>query len=108
MDFLNFLIYNNYFPNEQDPTSHRIKEKRRRDRMNDSLAELSRLIPANYVKQVKLKRLRLSTYTEMVKFYFSDICQDINDITSDICRDNEVISCWNSPKGVCFIESSLI
>lgn len=81
MDFLNFLIYNNYFPNKQDPTSHRIKEKRRRDRMNDSLAELSRLIPANYIKQVKLKRLRLSTYTEMVKFNFSDICQDINDTT---------------------------
>lgn len=93
MDFLNFLIYNNYFPNEQDPTSHRIKEKRRRDRMNDSLAELSRLIPANYVKQVKLKRLRLSKHTEMIMFYFSDICQDINDITFDICRDNEVISC---------------
>ncbi|XP_065938214.1 class E basic helix-loop-helix protein 40 [Magallana gigas] len=35
----------------RDPTSHRIKEKRRRDRMNDSLAELSGLIPANYVKQ---------------------------------------------------------
>lgn len=81
MDFLNFLIYNNYFPNKQDPTSHRIKEKRRRVRMNDSLAELSRLILANYIKQVKLKRLRLSTYTEMVKFYFSDICQDINDTT---------------------------
>lgn len=93
MDFLNFLIYNNYFPNEQDPTSPRIKEKRRRDRMNDSLGELSRLIPANYVKQVKLKRLRLSKYTEMIMFYFSDICQDINDITFDICRDNEVISC---------------
>lgn len=55
MDFLNFLIYNNYFPNKQDPTSHRIKEKRRRDRMNDSLAELSRLIPANYVKTGEIK-----------------------------------------------------
>lgn len=73
MDFLNFLIYNNYFPNKQDPTFHRIKEKRRRDRMNDSLAEISRLIPANYVKQVKLKRLRLSKHTEMIMFYFSDI-----------------------------------
>lgn len=38
---------------EQDPMSHRIIEKRRRDRMNNCLAELSRLIPANYLKQVR-------------------------------------------------------
>ncbi|XP_062619531.1 protein hairy-like [Saccostrea cucullata] len=35
----------------RDPMSHRIIEKRRRDRMNNCLAELSRLIPANYLKQ---------------------------------------------------------
>ncbi|XP_060080943.1 uncharacterized protein LOC132560295 [Ylistrum balloti] len=35
----------------RDPMSHRIIEKRRRDRMNNCLADLSRLIPANYLKQ---------------------------------------------------------
>ena len=36
----------------QDPMMHRIIEKRRRDRMNNCLAELSHLIPNDYVKQV--------------------------------------------------------
>ncbi|XP_043279326.1 transcription factor cwo-like isoform X2 [Venturia canescens] len=36
---------------EQDPMSHRIIEKRRRDRMNNCLADLSRLIPADYLKK---------------------------------------------------------
>lgn len=31
--------------------SHRIIEKRRRDRMNNCLADLSRLIPADYMKK---------------------------------------------------------
>ncbi|XP_014210849.1 transcription factor cwo-like isoform X2 [Copidosoma floridanum] len=35
----------------QDPMSHRIIEKRRRDRMNNCLADLSRLIPAEYLKK---------------------------------------------------------
>jgi len=35
----------------QDPTSHRIIEKRRRDRMNNCLADLSRLIPTDYLKK---------------------------------------------------------
>ncbi|KAK7493898.1 hypothetical protein BaRGS_00014780, partial [Batillaria attramentaria] len=34
-----------------DPMSHRIIEKRRRDRMNNCLADLSRLIPTSYLKQ---------------------------------------------------------
>ncbi|EEC05746.1 conserved hypothetical protein [Ixodes scapularis] len=35
----------------RDPMSHRIIEKRRRDRMNNCLADLSRLIPAVYLKK---------------------------------------------------------
>ena len=35
----------------QDPMSHRIIEKRRRDRMNNCLANLSRLIPSSYLKK---------------------------------------------------------
>ncbi|CAG2108115.1 unnamed protein product, partial [Medioppia subpectinata] len=34
-----------------DPLSHRIIEKRRRDRMNNCLADLSRLIPTSYLKK---------------------------------------------------------
>lgn len=36
---------------QQDPMSHRIIEKRRRDRMNNCLADLSRLIPPHYLKK---------------------------------------------------------
>ncbi|XP_050435931.1 transcription factor cwo isoform X2 [Adelges cooleyi] len=36
---------------KEDPMSHRIIEKRRRDRMNSCLADLSRLIPAEYMKK---------------------------------------------------------
>lgn len=50
MDFLNFLIYNNYFPIKQDPTFHRIKEKHRRDRMNNSLAYTSKLCQTGEIK----------------------------------------------------------
>ncbi|TRY75624.1 hypothetical protein TCAL_14591 [Tigriopus californicus] len=35
----------------EDPMSHRIIEKRRRDRMNNCLADLSRLIPKSYLKK---------------------------------------------------------
>ncbi|XP_063705516.1 transcription factor cwo [Culicoides brevitarsis] len=35
----------------QDPLSHRIIEKRRRDRMNSCLADLSRLIPPQYMRK---------------------------------------------------------
>ncbi|CRK87783.1 CLUMA_CG001539, isoform A, partial [Clunio marinus] len=35
----------------QDPLSHRIIEKRRRDRMNACLADLSRLIPSQYMRK---------------------------------------------------------
>ncbi|KAK7080054.1 hypothetical protein SK128_024216 [Halocaridina rubra] len=36
---------------KNDPLSHRIIEKRRRDRMNNCLADLSRLIPTYYLKK---------------------------------------------------------
>ncbi|XP_066986300.1 transcription factor cwo-like isoform X5 [Macrobrachium rosenbergii] len=38
-------------PPANDPLSHRIIEKRRRDRMNNCLADLSRLIPTYYLKK---------------------------------------------------------
>lgn len=36
---------------QQDPLSHRIIEKRRRDRMNSCLADLSRLIPPQFQRK---------------------------------------------------------
>lgn len=39
------------FKQQQDPLSHRIIEKRRRDRMNSCLADLSRLIPPQYMRK---------------------------------------------------------
>lgn len=46
-----FLISSFFFTPMQDPMSHRIIEKRRRDRMNNCLADLSRLIPTEYMKK---------------------------------------------------------
>lgn len=47
----NIGIGNSNRVSRQDPLSHRIIEKRRRDRMNNCLADLSRLIPAEYLKK---------------------------------------------------------
>ncbi|XP_043668242.1 hairy/enhancer-of-split related with YRPW motif-like protein isoform X2 [Vespula pensylvanica] len=44
-------VYNKKKVSRQDPMSHRIIEKRRRDRMNNCLADLSRLIPTEYLKK---------------------------------------------------------
>ena len=55
----------------QDPLSHRIIEKRRRDRMNNCLADLSRLIPTNYMKQVSTRALQ--TYQALVLHFISEL-----------------------------------
>lgn len=44
-------LYKKNKVSRQDPMSHRIIEKRRRDRMNNCLADLSRLIPTEYLKK---------------------------------------------------------
>ncbi|CAG5102256.1 Similar to cwo: Transcription factor cwo (Drosophila melanogaster) [Cotesia congregata] len=44
-------VYTKKKVSRQDPMSHRIIEKRRRDRMNNCLADLSRLIPTEYLKK---------------------------------------------------------
>ncbi|KAF5298144.1 hypothetical protein FQA39_LY02568 [Lamprigera yunnana] len=44
-------VYKKNKVSRQDPMSHRIIEKRRRDRMNNCLADLSRLIPTEYLKK---------------------------------------------------------
>ena len=51
------VFYSAYFTSLfyfiKDSMSHRIIEKRRRDRMNNCLADLSRLIPPSYLKRGK-------------------------------------------------------
>ncbi|ELU02556.1 hypothetical protein CAPTEDRAFT_196737 [Capitella teleta] len=49
----------------RDPMSHRIIEKRRRDRMNNCLADLSHLIPATYLKQQGQGRIEKTEIIEM-------------------------------------------
>ncbi|XP_063404438.1 uncharacterized protein LOC134687910 [Mytilus trossulus] len=78
----------------RDPMSHRIIEKKRRDRMNNCLAELSRLIPSSYLKQgqgriekteiieiaSKLIRnlLNLHNFREMMEKEVSSDCGETN------------------------------
>ncbi|XP_013134352.1 PREDICTED: uncharacterized protein LOC106100150 isoform X3 [Papilio polytes] len=50
-DEADFATYKKGKVLRQDPMSHRIIEKRRRDRMNNCLADLSRLIPPEYLKK---------------------------------------------------------
>jgi hypothetical protein len=61
----------------QDPMSHRIIEKRRRDRMNNCLADLSRLIPAEYMKKGR-GRVEKTEIIEMaikhMKYLQSNVC----------------------------------
>jgi len=51
MYFLIIIFHYLFFFLQQDPLSHRIIEKRRRDRMNSCLADLSRLIPPQYLRK---------------------------------------------------------
>ncbi|XP_074603041.1 uncharacterized protein LOC141856588 isoform X2 [Brevipalpus obovatus] len=46
-----FSYHENIKTRQRDPMSHRIIEKRRRDRMNNCLADLSKLIPTSYLKK---------------------------------------------------------
>ena len=57
--------------------SHRIIEKRRRDRMNQCLADLSQLIPPAYLKQVNEKsavKVQEKVILTCVRILLNDIC----------------------------------
>ncbi|CAG9828945.1 unnamed protein product [Diabrotica balteata] len=59
----------------QDPMSHRIIEKRRRDRMNNCLADLSRLIPTEYLKKGR-GRIEKTEIIEMAIKHMKYLQQD--------------------------------
>ncbi|KAH3881381.1 hypothetical protein DPMN_005307 [Dreissena polymorpha] len=61
----------------RDPMSHRIIEKRRRDRMNNCLADLSRLIPTNYLKQGQ-GRIEKTEIIEMAIRHISNLTNVVN------------------------------
>lgn len=52
--------------------SHRIIEKRRRDRMNNCLADLSQLIPAEYMKKGR-GRVEKTEIIEMAIKHMKDL-----------------------------------
>lgn len=62
---------------KKDPTSHRIIEKRRRDRMNNCLADLSRLIPAHYMKKGR-GRVEKTEIIEMAIRHLKDLIKLTN------------------------------
>lgn len=62
---------------KKDPTSHRIIEKRRRDRMNNCLADLSRLIPAYYLKK-RTGRVEKTEIIEMAIKHLKDLIETTN------------------------------
>ncbi|XP_076358583.1 uncharacterized protein LOC143251102 isoform X2 [Tachypleus tridentatus] len=74
-----------------DPMSHRIIEKRRRDRMNNCLADLSRLIPTSYMKKGR-GRIEKTEIIEMaikhLKYLQVHSCK--NPSTCDVTRDNDI------------------
>uniref|UniRef100_A0A8D8ZUU5 Hairy and enhancer of split-related protein helt n=1 Tax=Cacopsylla melanoneura TaxID=428564 RepID=A0A8D8ZUU5_9HEMI len=81
--------------NREDPMSHRIIEKRRRDRMNNCLADLSRLIPADYLKKGR-GRIEKTEIIEMaikhMKYLHSIVCSrtstNPNELPPDHLLDN--------------------
>ncbi|XP_018028106.1 transcription factor cwo [Hyalella azteca] len=59
---------------EWDPLSHRVIEKRRRDRMNSCLADLNRLIPPHYLKKGR-GRVEKTEIIEMAIKYMKHLQQ---------------------------------
>ena len=85
----------------QDPMSHRIIEKRRRDRMNNCLADLSRLIPSSYLKKGR-GRIEKTEIIEMVIRHMKHLqhhpcskpegCDLQNEIEQGLSKTNSVES----------------
>uniref|UniRef100_A0A1B0DDC0 Uncharacterized protein n=1 Tax=Phlebotomus papatasi TaxID=29031 RepID=A0A1B0DDC0_PHLPP len=69
----------------QDPLSHRIIEKRRRDRMNSCLADLSRLIPPQYQRKGR-GRIEKTEIIEMAIRHIKSFQKQEN-----VCRDRDTI-----------------
>jgi len=85
----------------EDPLSHRIIEKRRRDRMNNCLADLSRLIPSSYLKKGR-GRIEKTEIIEMAIKHMKHLqnhpcnkpegCELAQEIESGLSKTNSVES----------------
>ncbi|XP_046387309.1 uncharacterized protein LOC124156852 isoform X2 [Ischnura elegans] len=84
----------------RDPLSHRIIEKRRRDRMNSCLADLSRLIPSEYLKRGR-GRIEKTEIIEMAIRHMRHLQQQASSSTSSFPTpppsSSSSSSCSSSP-----------
>ncbi|OQV11695.1 hypothetical protein BV898_14039 [Hypsibius exemplaris] len=79
----------------RDPMSHRIIEKRRRDRMNNCLADLSRLIPSAYLRKQGRGRIEK---TEIIEMAIKHIRFIQSKLPSRYQNDQEQLSPPGSPE----------
>ena len=70
----------------KDPLSHRIIEKRRRDRMNNCLADLSRLIPSSYLRKGR-GRIEKTEIIEMAIKHIRHLQISCQDVKVAMCAD---------------------
>ncbi|XP_022245526.1 transcription factor cwo-like isoform X2 [Limulus polyphemus] len=91
----------------RDPMSHRIIEKRRRDRMNNCLADLSRLIPTVYLKKGR-GRIEKTEIIEMAIKHIK-LLQAQSSQSSESCEVAEKWRKWHYQLGFqeCMSESLL-
>ncbi|XP_047515729.1 transcription factor cwo isoform X2 [Pieris napi] len=72
---------------KQDPMSHRIIEKRRRDRMNNCLGDLSRLIPPEYLKKGR-GRVEKTEIIEMAIRHLKFLQERVNAAERQVVEDH--------------------
>ncbi|XP_074645574.1 uncharacterized protein LOC141901905 [Tubulanus polymorphus] len=76
----------------RDPQSHRIIEKRRRDRMNNCLGDLSKLIPSSYLKQGQ-GRIEKTEIIELAIVHIKRLQAMINCLEGDSRDNHDKIIC---------------
>ncbi|XP_031618548.1 transcription factor cwo [Contarinia nasturtii] len=95
-------------PSRQDPLSHRIIEKRRRDRMNSCLADLSRLIPPQFQRKGR-GRIEKTEIIEMSIRYMKQLqnqeClhkENVYRMGYDECLQQAANFLYNTHREICF------
>ena len=113
IDFVLFFVFvfNNMAPShhlQQDPLSHRIIEKRRRDRMNSCLADLSRLIPPQFQRKGR-GRIEKTEIIEMSIRYMKQLqnqeClhkENVYKMGYDECLQQAANFLYNTHREICY------
>lgn len=101
------LFFRNHFQ-QQDPLSHRIIEKRRRDRMNSCLADLSRLIPPQFQRKGR-GRIEKTEIIEMSIRYMKQLqnqeClhkENVYKMGYDECLQQAANFLYNTNREICY------